>query len=443
MKRYSNPLVLLGLTAWLAPAAAWAGVVKGPYLQNVRADGITIAAETDNGSACSVSWGEGLGLTAALVADGIHHEGTIEGLQPSTCYPYRLTCGAETSPEASFCTAPSAGEPFSLVVFGDTRSNHVMHADVIRAIAAEGVDFFINTGDLVADGGLEEDWAPFFEVEGELLREVPMFPVVGNHDEDGGDIDIYSRLFAVPSGSSGSERYYAFTYGNARFIALDNQSIALGRPEDHTDQGDWFAAELARTAADPDIEHTFVFVHANMYSADDSRTGDEGLRLWRDAMLEHGVDFVFSGHDHHYARGQADNGLGFVVTGGGAGLYDFREGFETEGDPIEVAVWGWLPEPGDKPFTLHWTRKVHHYIRIDIQGPLFSACTKEVPGGMDGPGVSFDCFSYGEDDPDDPGDPDDGPSGSGCGCATGCAPSTGGLLLLVCLAPLVRRRYRL
>jgi hypothetical protein len=431
-------LVWLGggllVLAWAG--AGVAGITKGPYLQDVQSDRITVAAETDAGESCLVLWGDGLDHETVLVADGGQHVGVLSGLAPSSCVPYQLICGTSLAPESVLCTAPVGDAPIRFVVFGDTRSDHQAHADVIRAIAAESPAFVIHTGDLVSDGGDEGQWQTFFDIEGELMRSTPVYPVVGNHDKDDGRIDIYARLFVVPEGS-GSDHYYRFSYGHAEFLILDNQVAGLGRPVDATVQGRWLAAELAAWRASPQRTHRFVVVHASMYSADDSRTGEEGLRAWRDEFLAAGVGGVFSGHDHHYARGAADNGLAFVVTGGGgAPLYGFREGFQTAGEPLEVSVWGWLPEPGPNPFTLFWTREVHHYVLVEIRGSRFEACAKEVLPGQVGPGVAFDCWSYTLAGTE----PDPVPETSGCSCspagesASGLALLLGMGLLAFCLA---------
>ena len=382
----------MGLALWICPNLAGADIVKGPYLQDVRTDRITVAVETDAGGSCVVKWGDGLGTISGLVAAGIHHEGVVDGLDPSTCYPYLVDCDGNLSLEGSFCTAALPGEPFSFVVFGDTRSSHADHQLVVDAIEAEGVDFFLNTGDLISDGQTEQDWVPFFEVEASLLRNVPLYPAIGNHDGDGTVVTNYTRLFAPPTDASGSERYYAFTYGNARFIILDDKSSSLFGPASvlPNEQGDWFAAQLDAAESDPAIDHLFVLIHENMYSVKDGRSGDGYLRQWRDVMLAKGVDFVFSGHDHYYCRGEADNGLAFAVSGGGgAGLYDVKAEYETEGAPVAAFVWD-LQCPLTCPFTVHYAKELHHYIRIDIHGSNFSACSKDTQG------VAFDCFSYGE-----------------------------------------------
>jgi 3',5'-cyclic AMP phosphodiesterase CpdA len=413
-----------------------AGIARGPYLQDVRTDRITVAAETDDQSACTLewgNWGEGFGPTKPMVGESDHHEVVLDGLEPSTCYNYRIICGLRQSPDATFCTAPLPGESFSFVIFGDTRSNHDIHAAVARAIHEEGADFYINTGDLVSDGAVEEDWDHFFEAERELLLDTPFFPVVGNHDDDGDRLEIYTRLFSPPSESSESERYYSFTYGNARFIVTDNQSISFGRPVDETTQGNWFAGELEAASQDESIEHIFVVVHDTMYSAKEERGGDEGFRAWREEMLEKGVDYVFSGHDHYYLRGAADNGLPFLISGGGgAGLYDIREECLTQGEPIEAEVFGWLPEPGYNAFTIYYSLVAHHYVRVDIHGPHFSACTKQVFGASDKPGETLECFTAGKA----PKLPE-----PGCICGAGGA-SFAGLIFLVFLLQFLRLSNR-
>ncbi|MBN2493263.1 MAG: metallophosphoesterase [Deltaproteobacteria bacterium] len=384
-----------GLQTWMLciclglPATAGAGIIKGPYLQDVRTDSMVVAVETDATASCTVRWGEGLSHEAPLAATGNHHEGRIQGLEPSRCYFYQVDCGSDSSPQSSLCTAALPGEPFSFVLFGDTRSDHASHQQVVDAIRAEGVDFYINTGDLVSNGENEADWVPFFEVEAELLRELPLFPVVGNHDEEDGQLDNYERLFAPPTDRSDSERYYAFTYANARFIALDNQSSALLL------QKSWFEAELDAAVADPSIEHIFVLLHENMYSSKDGRSGDWYFRSWRNTMLNKGVKYVFSGHDHYYDRGVADNGLPYLISGGGgAPLYDSENA--TQGDPIDVIY---------PAHTVLYSRKIHHYLRIDIHGPHFAACAKDAHG------VAFDCFEYGEMPTPDGGQTDGGEDG--------------------------------
>jgi len=59
-------------------------------------------------------------------------------------------------------------------------------------------------------------------------------PCLGNHDTGPGSGDgaNYNRLFALPRSigphGSGTEDYYAFTYGNAVFVSLSTESFKGG-----------------------------------------------------------------------------------------------------------------------------------------------------------------------------------------------------------------------
>ena len=266
-------------------------------------------------------------------------------------------------------------------------------------MATEGVDFYINTGDLVSSGEIESDWDSFFQIESELMRELAMYPTVGNHDEASGNVDVYTRLFALPTDSSGDERYYSFTYGNAHFIVLDNQSMLTGILSQMT----WAEDEMDAARANPDIDHIFVMAHCNMYSSKLGRTGDWLLRYYADTMKTKGVNFVFAGHDHYYERGEADNGLPYIIAGGGgAPLYSTEN--PTEGTRIDIFY---------PAHTVIYSKSLNHYLRIDIHGKHFSACAKDAAG------APFDCFAYGEqpqpdggiDAGDDGGGGDDGGTG--------------------------------
>src|SRR5262249_58702885 len=102
---------------------------------------------------------------------------------------------------------------------------------------------------MVDDGAKESDWQSFFTVERDLLAENVLFPAVGNHDRHGKNrgADAYRRYFALPADAPDPERYYAFSYGDARLLVLDSNEYSFAL----TDQTAWLEKELARAPADP------------------------------------------------------------------------------------------------------------------------------------------------------------------------------------------------
>jgi hypothetical protein len=232
---------------------------------------------------------------------------------------------------------------------------------------------------MVSSGEEEDDWQRFFEIEYELIRNVPIFAAIGNHEEHDGDADLYLKYFAPPQQSSGREEFYAFTYGNTRFIVMDTHvKTILGGPD--FEQGGWLDEELG--ADDPAIEHKFIVLHHGPYSSKPGRSGNLGVNVfWMDKFLDAGVDMVLSGHDHYYERGEDQRGMRYaIVGGGGAPLYD------TDG-------------PGNRGGReIFVSDSILSYVTMTIFGGRVEGCAKDTAG------VVIECFSWGEGAiPDEPG----------------------------------------
>jgi hypothetical protein len=379
------PLLLPG-----GPARAQK-ITRGPYLQAVGDGEITVVWDQNTASAAEVRYGPGATSLTQVVksSSALHHEVKLTGLQPGQTYHYAVTKGsAKLSSTLTFPSAVKPSTPFRFIVFGDTRSDHVAHQKQINAMAAvNDVRLFINTGDLVADGGLQTDWDTFFQVEQPLMGQVPLFPVVGNHDEDGGKISLYKQHFVVKGAPAGLEAYYAFTYGNARFIVLDSHvnvdpwyiCALAGKLYDacfKPAQLGWLKQQLTSASTAAGIQHIFVLLHMGPYSSKDGRTGYAQLRELLPLLKTHGVRAVISGHDHYYERGVSGNGIPYIITGGGgAGLYT-------------------VGKPSPQPHTVITNTSVHHHCIFDIKGPQVSVTVKALTG------KTIDQFVLGSPAPD-------------------------------------------
>ena len=323
-------------------APAGVALVRGPYLQSVAAHSIVVVWETGSPSQGEVVVGEteAYGLRAANPAVEARHAVTLTGLAPYTLYHYRVESeGAPLSADATFRTAAGPGQAdFTFVVFGDTRTQHQFHRAVVERIRALAPDFVLHTGDLVADGHQAGEWGIFFEIERELLARVPLFTVLGNHEHDS---PLYFDLFYLP----GNERWYAFDYGNSRFVCLEVDGVARFQPG--SEQYTWLEQALA-TNTQPWL---FVTFHVPPYTSVEDSMEDDVRGALVPLFERYGVDVVFSGHKHNYERNEV-NGVTYLVTGGGgAPLYAIDE-----------------QEPAQAAFTLDY-----HLVRVEIHGDHLKA----------------------------------------------------------------------
>lgn len=373
-------LGLLALT--LASCDVFAqGALRGPYLNNVTSDAVTVIWETPSASTGIVRYGalSTAEHTVASSAPSTHHEVRLTGLSafaaPGSEIRYEVEIGGVRH-ESTFRTAPTGNAPVSFIVYGDNRSSPQQHQVVIDALMAEpNIGFAINTGDLVANGEDEDDWDEFFPVAAPFLARTPLFVAIGNHEVDFGRWDVTRRLFDLPTGNipaSNDEGYYHATYGNVQLIVVNVEVDSL-----YTigllsgDQEAWLEDVLDQRP--PGVEHRFLFVHQGPYSSKPGRNGNFWLRQWLDRLKMAGVDVIFSGHDHYAERGFAKNGMYYVIHGGGgAPLYNTL-GPRTTSD-----------------HTIIFGETQLGYARVDVDGSKATVSIKSIGGQI------VDQFTYGD-----------------------------------------------
>jgi MYXO-CTERM domain-containing protein len=354
--------VLLGASASTARAETFR---KGPYLQWLSGQGVVVMWESDDSVAGRVVVHPSIGPDLVLEEDrpGRMHEVHVTGLRPGKRYEYRVECGGKVE-GGEFATAPPPGEAFSFVVFGDTRSNAGAHKNVVERVRREVPDFILATGDMVNEGTNTGDWQIFFDVERELLRDNALFPAIGNHDREprpARTVENYRKYFAVPDDSPDPERYYAFTYSNARFLVLDSNlySFAL------TDQTAWIERELTAAVQDGSIRHIFVVMHHPPFSTSIHGGNSELREMWTPLFEKYRVEAVFSGHDHTYEHG-SHNGVQYIVSGGGgAPLYPK----DPDADPVDADA-------------SRYFERTYNFLRVQVVGDFVEVAAMRDDGTL-------------------------------------------------------------
>lgn len=291
-------------------------IIAGPYLQDVKPDGITIMWETDTPATSMIEYGE-TGITeqgCEYEEKTTIHEVLLRGLKEETRYRYRITSGKAQSKEYQFKTAVKQDTPFRFVVWGDSRTNIAKHKEVANAIAQSQPDLAINVGNVVTDGTKCEDWRrEYWGPISSFAHSVPTYIAIGNHEKNA---SWFYQYVVQPD----HENWGSFDYGSAHFIILDSN----GDYSDDSEQYQWFKSDLASESCQ-EAKWRFVFFHHPPYTKGGERPGYEGESLVRIDLMplleEYEVDIVFNGHTHAYERGSL-NGVHYIITGGGGAALD-------------------------------------------------------------------------------------------------------------------------
>lgn len=191
---------------------------------------------------------------------------------------------------------------------------------------------------MVYHGHDSHDWE-IFDKQTKPLRDakIRLFPVLGNHDVDGGSgrPDFFKRFAELKSYSQlENDVWYSMIYGNSLFLMLDSQSdYRSDSPE-----GIWLRGMLK--GVPDDLDFLFIVLHHPVVTHASEGLGRVPVCKGRKITIvaPHGVEasekklklvledfsqshpltrlLVLSGHNHNYER-YVDNHITYIVTGGG------------------------------------------------------------------------------------------------------------------------------
>lgn len=211
-----------------------------------------------------------------------------------------------SSASAVDLTLPNSPGSVKFAVLGDFGTGDPSEYQIAAQMAALrsrfSFDFVITTGDnIIGRQNGPADFADKFErpFQALLRTGIRFYATLGNHDKPS------NRSYA-PFNMNGL-RYYTFAVKNVRFFALDSN-----RP-DRTELA-WIDDALRSSNDDWKI----CYFHHPLYSDGVKHGPAVELRALLEPMLvRHGVDVVFSGHDHVYERLIPQQGVSYFVTGAG------------------------------------------------------------------------------------------------------------------------------
>jgi acid phosphatase type 7 len=347
---------------------------RHPYLQHVLSNRATICWATREAGSGSVQISTDAAFTAPMTIAArsrrvdlaesrmesvfTQWEADATGLNPGTRYYYRVFLGSEnlapneSAADLSFRTAPASGG-FRFLAFGDSGGNTPEQYTLRDLMLKEQAALVVHTGDVVYPFGSHQTYESYYlNVYRDLMKQIPFYPAVGNHDVELDDGAPYLAIHSFPTEGipePDRKRYYSVDWGDVHFVSLDSNLL----PETARARRmlDWLNADLGATRKPWKI----VSWHHTPHDA--ARGEEPEARLSREQIVpileRHGVQMVLCGHSHVYERtnpllrGQgAAEGIVYVTTGGaGGGLHAVTPG------SLNVV-----------------TESVEHYLRIDVEG---------------------------------------------------------------------------
>lgn len=302
-------------------------------------DGIHLNAAVSSGTAQGISWLSGIGTAGKAVvqyrvkgadawqtADGTctltgfstsksaayTNAAQLTGLTAGTDYEFRVGDGATWSEPQSFRTRAAAQDTTSFVVMGDTQMTGSPDSEEDKASIAvleklgaivkdKPVDFGLQTGDYVDNGSNYAMWAEMQNAFSAAFPGVSFFHTLGNHEYYGdASGHISADLLQLPG-----KDYYSVEYGDV-YVAVINNSADL------TEACAW----LRQDAAQSTCMWKVLSIHQPPYYTNAKNGGSEKFHELIPAAAEAaGIDAVFSGHDHSYARIMAKDGAAVTENG--------------------------------------------------------------------------------------------------------------------------------
>lgn len=324
----------LGLAAGfsLLGTTAFAGILKHPYLiyPGVNTQMEVLWQDDASEATNTLSWGDSEGnynlgsVTVPEYGSFNQHKYTITGLTPNSKYYYQVkdSTSGTVYGAGSFITAPvDSLTSIRFLGMGDSRSQPFALDNLMKAMK----DFYqqpgnedyqrliIHNGDWVSTDG-ESYWTTqwFDPTKTDIVdftANTPINGVKGNHDNASGYSATFPKYFPFPypnitaktvsptvDGSGNqyyNNLYWSYDYGPVHFTHVDEySSFAPGSA-----QYNWLVSDLSSTTKPWKI----LIYHEPSYSA--GKDGDNtAVRALEPLVTEYGVDLIYAGHSHNYAR---------------------------------------------------------------------------------------------------------------------------------------------
>jgi len=229
-----------------------------------------------------------------------NHAFLLNALEANTTYYYRIdegtiynfTTPVDTPNYARFAVSSDCH-------FGADNANRTATLKILENVVAHNYDILFNLGDLVEYGLFDSMYKEAMDYMSPYVTSIPYRPAIGNHDTLFGGKALWRDYFSPDLIPDAPTDYFHININGIHVFVLD---LEWGTETYTRAQKQWFESELAETTEDDWI---LVMNHAMYYSSGYFVDGEPWwdnqamISEFEDLFLEHDVDMVFSGHNHH------------------------------------------------------------------------------------------------------------------------------------------------
>jgi len=267
---------------------------------------------------------------------------SFTGLIPGSAFMYRISKNGKIVFNAEAKALKSPGQSYRIAVTGDIAAGTMQAGKIAYGIYKSNPDIVAVAGDIVYSQGLISEYKtkfwPVYNADNvdatgvPLMRSIPTFAAVGNHDADTRDLDRFPGGLAYyhfweqplngPAGKEGGplvpslkasdenrkafldgagDKYprmttFSFDYGNAHWTVLDSDVYV-----DWSDSTlrDWVIKDLEKSK---NATWRFVLFHHPGFNSSRVHYEQQQMRLLAPIFEKGQVDLVFAGHVHNYQR---------------------------------------------------------------------------------------------------------------------------------------------
>ena len=258
----------------------------------------------------------------------------LKNLTLGRTYYYQYRYGDGKWKTAGSFTAKETGSTTDFFVLGDVQANDTSNINaIIGNLTKDEYAFGIQTGDLVDQAYNYEQWKDALTLMSGL-GDQDMLYALGNHENNmGDDGSIAQKVYQMPN-----KKYYSVEYGNVYVANISYNSLSGYR-----EALEW----LVQDANSSEAKWKILAMHQPTYYTNSTATDNLGMNELMPSYLQKaGINVVFSGHDHSYARTAA------LIDGKRSASYDEQQATCNRGDGIVYYICG---SSGEKSYPIDST----------------------------------------------------------------------------------------